>query len=385
MKLSDKLRGRVRAEIRAAFPEALLNNCAAYGVAVRNVLRKDACTLRLDVYEKDWETVRELASSLQAEATLLEREGGIRDRKQLRRRAVLLISLLCMGAMLLWSELHIWEIEVRGCETLTRGQVLRALEDSGVSAGTYWPALSADAVRSRMLLRLPRLAWMTVNVSGSRAVVWIVERSEKPEIYAESEAADVVAARPGILRDLTVLNGHPLVGRGSAVLRGETLVTGSLDSLSHPTRYVRAEARVLADTWYEWTAVEPEGREKESGEKSVPGCLALQFGKKRVNLLPGSRKVLDGYDKIVHEYTVGVEGLFAFPVTLIREEYRSGCDMGTQAPSAGERLRTALAERIEGEVLQARITAYGRDGWRYTTLRAHCLENIAQTAEIVPP
>ena len=335
--------------------------------------------------EKDWKNVQRLLPPLQAEASVLDRRGGSRGRTWIVRRAVLFFSLLGVGMMLLWSELRIWEIEVKGCEKLTRGQVLRALEESGVAVGSYWPSLSADAVRARMLLRLPELAWMTVNVSGSRAVVHVVERIEKPEIYVESAAADILASQSGILRELTVLNGHPLVSAGSAVVKGELLVTGSLESLSHPVRRVRAEARVMADTWYEWTAVEPEGTLKVGGEKRVFGCLALRFGKKRVNLFKGSRKELDGYDKIVHEYTIGVKGLFAFPIALIREEYRSGEQTDARALSAGDRLREMLSERIEGELLQARFSTVRREDCRYTTLCAHCLENIAQTAEIDPP
>ena len=384
MNLSERLRGKVRAELISAYPEALLNALAEHGIRTSRVERIDACTLRMDIYEKDWDTVRRLAEAIQGEAKSAERRGGSRDRKWLRRRAILLLSLLLVSMVLLWSELHIWKIEVHGCQKLTSGQVLRALDDCGVSTGSYWPDLSMDSVRSRMLLHFPELAWMTVNVSGSRALVWVAERTEKPEIYSESDAADIVASGTGILRELTVLNGRPLVSRGSAVVKGETLVTGSLDSLTHPTRRIRAAARVMADTWYEWTSVEPEEGENETGKKSKMGCLALKFGKKRINLLSRSRKELDGYDKIVHEYSVGIRGLFAFPVSLIREEYQSG-EAPAQVPSAGERLQRELAERIEGDILQVRLNTAVRDGWRYTTLRAHCLENIAQTAEITPP
>ena len=385
VRLSDKLRGKIRIQIRAAWPEALLNACARRDIPIKNVERADACTLSMEIYEKDWETVRRLADSLQAKCTELARSGGSRDRKWMLRRAVLLCSLFFVGVLLLWSELHIWEIEVRGCEKLTRGEVLRALEDCGVSTGSFWPALSDDSVRGRMLLRLPELAWMTVNVSGSRAVVHVVERREKPRIYTESAAADVLAAKTGILRELTVLNGHPLVRTDSAVLEGEILVTGSMDSLSHPARTVRAEAIALADTWYQWNAVEPEGESKPDDDKRIQGVLALKFGRKRINLFSGSRKELDGYDKIVHEYTVGVKGLFALPLSLIREEYYRGAESGAGELAAGKRLQSMLAAQIDGEILQARVSAYRRDGCVYTTLRAHCFENIAQTTERDPP
>ncbi len=384
MNLSERLRGKVRAELISAYPEALLNALAEHGIRTSRVERIDACTLRMDIYEKDWDTVRRLAEAIQGEAKSAERRGGSRDRKWLRRRAILLLSLLLVSMVLLWSELHIWKIEVHGCQKLTSGQVLRALDDCGVSTGSYWPDLSIDSARSRMLLRIPELAWMTVNVSGSCARVWVAERLEKPEIYLERDAADIVASRTGILRELTVLNGHPLVRRGSAVVKGETIVTGSLDSLTHPTHRVRAAARALADTWYEWTSVEPDERVTKTERESRMGCIALKFGKKRVNLLSKSRKELDGYDKIVHEYSVGLKGLFAFPVSLICEVYQCG-ETPVQAVSAGERLQNDLAERIEGDILQVRLDTAVRDGWRYTTLRAHCLENIAHTAETTPP
>ena len=82
---------------------------------------------------------------------------------------------------------------------------------------------------------------------------------------------------------------------------------------------------------------------------------------------------------------MGVRGLFALPVSWIREEYRSGEGEGTDALPAGDRLKASLEEKIDGEILQARVSTAVRDGCLYVTLRAHCLENIAQTAEIAPP
>ena len=109
--------------------------------------------------------------------------------------------------------------------------MLRALSDCGVSRGCFWPSLSADLVRSRMMTLLPQIGWMTVNVSGSRAIVLVSEREEKPEIYLESAAADIVAGRTGIVTQLSVLSGRPLVSPGQSVLEGETLVSGVMESL----------------------------------------------------------------------------------------------------------------------------------------------------------
>lgn len=377
----ERLRGVVYVELYAAFPESILNACAQRGLVLRDLERVDSCTLRLTVREGDLDELRTLCQRRQAELKELDRRGGSRDRRRMRRRVTLPLSLLLAGALLLWSNSRVWQIEVRGCERLTTGQVLRALSDCGLTEGSRWPGLSQDSIRDEMLLALPELGWMTVNVSGSRAVVTVVERTEKPEIYREDDAADIRAKRTGIVSSLRVLNGRPLVTPGSAVTEGELLVTGAMDSLSHPTRYVHAEAEVLADTWYEQTAVCAPGQQKGEVQRVIRR-FALQFGKKRINFFRWSRKELDGYDKIVHEYRVGVQGLFALPLTLIREDCIAREHLErTEADAAAcaERLREELAGRIDGEILQFRPTASLRDGLSWVSVRAHCRENIAET------
>ena len=384
MKLSDRILGRIVVELKAAIPESVLNFCNQQRIPLREVERVDACTIRFRVNEQDWDAFQKLAASCQAEWLVLNRRGGSRDRRLLYRRRALLISLLAGALLLVWSNLHIWRIEVEGCRNLTKSEVLRALEDCGVKEGVWWPGLSTDTIRSEMQLMIPDLAWMTVNVSGSRAVVSVVERIEKPEIYHEREAADIVATKDGIINDITVLNGRPLVSRGGAVIKGETLVTGSVDSLSNPTRYVRAEAGVNADTWYEWTAVEPEAVCFKGNIMHTKNRFAVVFGKKRVNIYSGSRKALDGYDKIVHEYRMGVEGLFALPIRVIREEYYLYTQLETPTRDPTDRrarLEQMFSEQIEGSILQVQTRSFTKDNVFYTNLRAHCLENIAKTAE----
>lgn len=387
MKLYDRIRGVVRVEAHAVLPEALLNLCAQRELTLRELERPDACTLRFSLFEGELPELTRVAEASQAELLVLSRAGGREGRRRMRRRWALLLSLALASALLLFSSLFIWEIELRGCESLTKGEVLRALEDCGVTEGSFWPAISNETLRAEMLLRLPKLAWMTVNVSGSRALVLLEERRERPEIYTERDAADIVAAHSGIVTRLTVRNGRPLVCAGEAVLAGETLVTGELPSLTAPTREVRAEAEVWADTWYELNAVEPAVSERKGESGRVRSRFALRFGKNRINLFAGSRKELDGYDKIVHEYNMGVEGLFRLPVSLIREEYRL-CSREAVAPrgtGAAARLQAALRERIEGELVQTSRHESVKGGFAYATLRAQCRENIAQTAERTPP
>ena len=387
MRLFDWICGVARAEIHAVLPETMLNVCAQREIPLWGAERTDGCTLRFSLYERDIPELERIAAQCQAEFEVLERHGGRKGRRRLQERMGLLLSLALGAALLFWSSFYIWEIDVHGCRSLTKGEVLRALADCGVTEGSYWPSVSNETLRAEMLLRLPKLAWMTLSVSGSRAVVVVEERTEKPVIYTESSAADIVASHSGVVRKLLVRNGLPLVQPGQLVLENETLVTGTRESLSRQTRYIRADAEIQADTWYEWNAVEPAVTEEKGAAERTIRRFALRFGKKRINLFGKSRKDLDGYDKIVHEYNVGVKGLFRLPVSLIREEYRLFARTAVTPgdSGAGERLKTALSERIDGEIVQASCRVGIKDGFAYTSLRAQCRENIAQTAEKAPP
>ena len=265
-RIYEKLKGRLDVEVCGAYVEGLLNAAALSAIALWDVRCVDECTVRLRMYETDYPALAALSEKCMCELKPIGLSGGSRDRKLLRRRVWLLVFLLLMGLLLFVSSLFIWEIEVVGNEQLTDGQVLRALSRCGVDSGTCRYSVSADLVRSQMLRELPELAWMTVNINGSRAVAVVMERQEKPEIYAESAPADIVAARTGIVRRLSVENGRPVVHGGQSVLAGETLVSAGMDSLSNGSKYVRAKAQVLADTWRELSAVCPAREEVKQSD-----------------------------------------------------------------------------------------------------------------------
>lgn len=384
-KLYERIKGKIRVEICGAFPEAVLNACALQALLFWDMESVNAYTIRMSVYEKDLPELKAVAEKSMCELKVISASGGTRNRGFLKRRMWLFLSAALIMAMLLFSSLFVWEIEIRGCEELSTGQVLRALSECGVKRGTFWPGLSTDLVRSRMLTELPELAWMTVNVSGSRALVLVSERQEKPEIYVESQCADIVAGKTGIITRMSVLNGKPLVSRGQSVLEGETLVSGVMDSITNPPRLVRAEGEIIADTWYEICAVSPLESQQKTEERSRRVRFAVKFGENRINLYFGSGKHIDECDKIINEYNLGIQGLFALPVSIVREELiRWEKDQGSSADEQAlkERLYQSLQESIDGEIVSHSFSVSEREGLMYVTLLAHCRENIAVIQEL---
>lgn len=382
MKLYEQIMGRVRLRISGAFPESVLNMAAMEAIALSELNSVDDCTVELSIAERDLGAMRSIAEKCMCEMEVLCARGGSRTRKLVGRRRWLIAFAAITAAILTVSSLFIWEIDVRGNESISRGEVLRALAECGVESGTFWPGLSSDMVRSEMMTKLPEIGWMALNVCGSRAVVLIQERQEKPEIYAESAAADIRAKKTGIIKRISVLNGKAEVKAGDAVTEGETLISGTMDSITNGSRYVRAKGQILAETWYELSAVRPcEEAVKDSAPISR-SRFAVILGKRRINLYISSGKTIDECDKIIHEYKIGIEGLFAMPVKIVREElrhYDSESAPDTVREEMERTLREQLAKSITGEIQQISFTEGTANGLYTLTLHAHCMEQIGET------
>ena len=236
-----------------------------------------------------------------------------------------------------------------------------------------------------MLTKLPDLSWMTVNISGSRAMVLIQERESKPDIYDENQGKNIVASQSGIIRKSSVMNGKSLVEVGQTVAKGQTLVSGIMESIGGETRFVNSRAVIMADTGRVIRLVYPAETEFKNGEKISYNRYALKFGKKRINLYLNGRNNIDECDKIITEYKLGFSGLFSLPLSLIKEkltsyEKQSG-KVFLDEEIYAQQLK-GLEAGIDGSISHSSYMSYEHGGMNYMTVYAQCYEDIAQSVEI---
>lgn len=384
-RLSEILRGSVRVEVSGAAPQRLLNAMSEADMPFWDAVPQDAFTIRLGLYSRDLRDAKALASRCQCELKLLRESGAPVVKRRLRRRVALLVTAVCCFALLAASSLFVWDIRVEGNEQVSTGEILRALAGCGVEPGAFWPGWSSDEIRNSVILDIPELAWLGVSVDSSRAVIRVRERTEAPELVNSEGMGSVTARTTGIIDSMRVYQGAPLVAVGDAVVAGETLVSGEMPSEVGDTRYVRASAEIKARTWYEMSASAPleySGLEQSDSRTR----WALVIGDKRINFYLGSSQTPADCGKIITEYPLAWEGVFTLPVTLVREqtlEYDSAAAAEDEEELSG-RLEAVLRSTLErelsgrGEILDAQFTSSASDGRLVVTMRAECMEDIAE-------
>lgn len=384
-RLSEILRGSVRVEVSGAAPQRLLNAMSEADMPFWDAVPQDAFTIRLGLYSRDLRNAKALATRCQCELKLLRESGAPVVKRRLRRRVALLVTAVSCFALLAASSLFAWDIRVEGNEQVSTGEILRALAGCGVEPGAFWPGWSSDEIRNSVILDIPELAWLGVSVDSSRAVIRVRERTEAPELVNSEGMGSVTARTTGIIDSMRVYQGAPLVAVGDAVVAGETLVSGEMPSEVGDTRYVRASAEIRARTWYEMSASAPleySGLEQSDSRTR----WALVIGDKRINFYLGSSQTPAGCGKIITEHPLAWGGVFTLPVTLVREqtlEYDSAAAAEDEEELSG-RLEAVLRSTLErelsgrGEILDAQFTSSASDGRLVVTMRAECMEDIAE-------
>ena len=381
----DIARDRVRVTVRGAQPERVITACAAQGIQlVRITPVEDFCvTATVSAFRVG--KVCKIASKFQCE---VEKAHYSRAGKLLRvgkRRAflALLLAAVCLCAWL--SSLFIWEIRVVGNENVSAAAILRALDDCGVHAGTFWPRMNIDLVRSGVQRRVPELEWFTVNLHGSVAEVRVRERVEPPEVVDNDAPYELYAAHSGVVVKMEVLQGQPLVQRGDYVAAGQVLVSGAPEDIQGERRGVHALGNVRVRTAYCLTAQMPLSGETTAADGHTHTRWALQFGKKRVNFTKSSSIPGALCDKLYSVYVCAIPGLVRLPVSLVREDVTplALTDAKESEKAARARLEQALTDALQsqlgtdGEVISQTITQSKSGGMLTLTLRCECEQEIA--------
>jgi similar to stage IV sporulation protein len=380
-KPENLLRGMVRVEVTAAYPERFVNMCAANNIEFWD-MERDGVTLRCSINHRSFGKLRELTPKYGFELRRLTRRGLPHFAKRMRRRVALILGIVMVVAAIRVASLFVWEISVVGNETVPTRDILTALDECGFRVGVFTLNVSSEKLANDMIMRIPELRWLAVNLNGSHADVLVRERVPKPELVDYKTPTSIIAAKSGVITRMTVLEGLPQTELGATVQAGDVLVSGVYASAGG-TRNVHAQAVVEARTWYELSAqmTLTTTTKRYTGESKT--YKNVIFGGKSKNLFGKTIAPAQYCDKMVTSKLVTLPGGVALPIEVVTTRY----DVWEPVPA---RVQERGAELLLKDGLQNRLLASVGGGevltvdWETAingdvmtvTLRAECREII---------
>ena len=147
-------------------------------------------------------------------------------------------------------------VSVEGARSVGDERVRELVLEMGVRPGTRKSRLDTDQIATDLLTREPRLSWVNLRFQGTMLLIEVVEKIQLlPEHIGPS---NLVAAKDGLVTEVLVVTGEPLVKRGDTVFRGQVLIEGLIrpqpadpGQASPESVPVQALGEVWARVWYE--------------------------------------------------------------------------------------------------------------------------------------
>lgn len=289
------LTGYVIIKVKGPHLEAFLNQATDRGLFLWDVRRPRVDLLVAKTAATGLRALRPIARKQSVRITILKKQGWpFQLRRIWARKALVAGAILCLAAIYT-SSTFVWFVAVDGIERVPVAEIKRVAGAMGLDVGAPKSAVQGDEIERQLLLDLPDLAWVSVEVKGTLARIRV---AEKVVLDPDSHApGDVVAARPGVVTEMSTFLGKALVQPGQTVVSGQVLISGvlSTDDPEYQKKvrlkqvpYLRADGLVRARVWYEGygeapleTYVEePTGREEVSYMLRA-GPWEWSFGGKR--------------------------------------------------------------------------------------------------------
>lgn len=187
------------------------------------------------------------------------------------RRKGLLVGILIIASFLTVLSQLVLSISVLGNKNLSTEDVLERAEKLGLKTWVYAKKLDLNTIAKALQDQLPDAAWIGIERQGTSIQIRV---SEKIRPSIPNEAGNLVASHAGIVREVMVIEGTPLVHEGETVRAGQVLIqspAGNTMKAKGTSSPAVARGFVRARVWYSSEAKMPlvEDKVEESGRVAV--------------------------------------------------------------------------------------------------------------------
>lgn len=274
LRFANLIRGYILISIEGFFLERFINICMNRNILLWDIKRLGTTKMIACISIAGFKKIATIAYKSRCRVKILKRAGLPFLFFKHRKRTAFAAGVFLFFFLIFVMSCFVWGVEISGLKNLDEKTVRQALIENGLKIGMPTGAVDVDAVRSRMMTAMPEVAWIGVNIVGSKAKVEIKERTQKPSIVEKDKLYNIKAKYDGVIIKIDVTEGQKLVKPGDVVTKGQLLVSGVIDSIVLGVRYVPSSAKIIAKTWHEASAemlpfVEVENRTGNAKSKHI--------------------------------------------------------------------------------------------------------------------
>ncbi len=339
-KIISLLTGYVTVVVHGSSPERLINMASTRGIWLWNIKWVSRESIMASIRLSGIRPLRHIARETGCRFSIEDRFGLPFFLSKMRRRKTMVAGAIIFLVLLYMLSSFIWFVDVTGNTTVKDAEVIEAARQAGLTVGALKWNIDIARVEDAIQTNLSRVSWAGVSIKGTRAIVEIVERKMPPEGVVQGPS-NIVAVKDGLVKELLVLKGHPVVQEGETVNAGQILISGEIPppELSEETgenqgeesgeespeagqpSCVRAQGIVRARVWYDGYAEVPLVETGTSATGNQVSRVCLEIGDKEIILWGPEKIPFEQYNRQVDTKKLPTWRNINIPVEINTERY----------------------------------------------------------------
>lgn len=308
-------------KVEGYFIEKFINNCLKSNIFLWNIKRKRTTIMTCNIGVKDFKNIRKILKQTKCRIKIEKKKGLPFTFNKYRKRKIFALLIFIILIIIAILSNFVWNIQIEGTEKISKDELIQTLKEEGLSIGKFKPGIETREIINKVRLDRDDIAWIGIEITGTNAIVKVVEAEEKPEIVDEDEYCNIVATKDGVVTKIMAQNGTPLVKNGDLIKKGTVLIGGWLEGKYTGTRYVHSNGQVEAKVWY--TQKErvylKETKKEDTGE--AQNKYSVNINNFIINFNKRVSK-FENYDTIEEAKKIKLFSNFYLPIELVKTTYK---------------------------------------------------------------
>ena len=389
----QSLGGMIVLQIIAADPAGVLSALHEHGIPLANVLFVDELTVQMHINRKHGKWIRSYCEKMGLRCRVISKQGLFWKLRGLLKRPVFVIGIAFYLVLTFFLPTRILFYRIEGNSKVPDNLIIEVASQNGLPFGTKRRQVRSEKIKNALLGAIPELEWVGINTSGCVATISVKERQVTEEIQPSAPVSSIIAARDGVIKEMTVTSGSAACKPGETVKAGQVLISGYTDC-GLTIRAQRAEGEIYAITNQEISALMPQNGSQRGEIIAVKKNYGVIIGKNRINFSQGSGILDSSCVKMYAENYLTLPGGFILPIAIVTETYiyyEDSVSAGEQEDD-GERLSSLAqsyltSQMVAGKILSKEETFSQQDGAICLVGQYECLEMIGRerNEEIIKP
>jgi len=320
LKLWNYIRGYVIILVEGYFPEKFINSCISRGIFLWDVSREKSCIIKMKIGIDAFKRIRKIAKKTGCRVKIVAKKGMPFISFKYRKRKTFIVGCAVFILMIYVLSSFVWSVDVIGNKTIATEKLIEKLKAIGLKTGICRYYIDKEKICNQMMIEMKELAWISIDLSGTRAIIEVSERAMPPKIVEKNVPCNIIADKDGIIKSIFVKAGTPLVKERETVKKGDMIVSGIVISNENISRFVHAQADIKARTWYEEIENVPLTNLKEVKSGHIKNLYKLRLIGNEFSL-NGNKPPFQNADCTTEEKLLSIGKNYIFPIGIIVTRY----------------------------------------------------------------